>query len=131
MRKRKIRIDPRRAALWAGLFVIAFFGGSWLGRFVVAGVDVNGAPTGEAAVQHAAAPAFVHNGAGNAAAAPPAVRPVQAYGPSDHVCDGCDAGATRDRQRAQEMGLPVGDGSAGDGDAGRSSEDGDVVAVGR
>lgn len=83
---------------------MAFFGGSWLGRFVVAGVDINGAPSGESRMEQAAAPAFVHNGPANAVSPRPA---VQAYSPAEHVCEGCDAGATRDRQLAQQLGLPV------------------------
>lgn len=110
--------------MWGGMFVLAFFGGSWLGRYVVAGVDIGGAPAGANAMEMAAAPGLVHSNAVNAVAGRPGLKPIQVYNSSEHVCEGCDAGATRNRQMAERMGLPVYD-ESGDADSSDGDDDHD------
>ena len=113
----KVKVNPRRALMWGVMFVLAYVGGSRLGRFVVAGVDAHprtemagfalprasNASSHEAAATHAAAQQFRDSGLAN------------------HVCTGCDAGQTRYRQMAQQMGMPVGD-TRGAGQAPADSE---------
>ena len=90
------------------MFLLAFVGGSALGRFVAAGIDLTGAPVSEGAMMQAATPPL-HSSAsapltGRALPAG-ASAPAMDESPRVHVCEGCDAAETRYRQMAQAMGF--------------------------
>ena len=99
-----MKVKPRRALIWGGMFVLAYVGGSWLGRFVVAGVDVH--PANQ--MTGFALPTTSDPANGSVAAHVPE-KQFHDSKPANHVCTGCDAGETRYRQMAQQMGLPVAD----------------------
>ena len=100
----KVKVDPKRALMWGAMFVVAYFGGSWLGRFVVAGVDTSAASPLTALGPEIDGSNEVVN---RAEIVKPPIRTVDSGGLANHVCTGCDAGETRYRQMAQQMGLPA------------------------
>lgn len=113
-----MKVKHRQALIWGGMFLLAFVGGRWLGGFVVAGVDIN--PMNQMA-------GFEIDPANEARNATVAVRSAerqfQDIGPVN--CTGCDAGETRYRQMAEQMGLPVDEG----GDAGQEHAGDEAVAA--
>ena len=95
--------------MWGGMFLLAYAGGSWLGRFTTGGLIE--APS---AAQAAGAEDFwaEQDRARNAAvAAAMPTRRIAPDAPGNHVCEGCDAGETRGRQLAQYLGLYYGSAS--------------------
>jgi hypothetical protein len=114
-----MKVRPLRALIWGGMFVLAYVGGSWLGRYVVAGVDV--APV-NAMTGLVLRPA--HEAANEAVAARSPEQQFRDGGPANHVCTGCDAGETRYRQMAQQMGLPVADDTDDAGDDAEQDQSG-------
>ncbi len=97
----------RRALIWGGMFLLAFVGGSWLGGFAVKGLDAVAAHDSSDTENFWAA----QDNEGDAGRLVPLepVSRLSSPAPGNHVCEGCDAGITRDRQRAEEMGLPYDD----------------------
>jgi hypothetical protein len=91
--------------MWGAMFLLAYVGGSALGRFVVSGVD----PRQESAAL-AGLPPMPRDKRLEERDNPPVRTPEpilrEYHSPSAHVCEGCDAGETRARQMAQQMGLP-------------------------
>lgn len=98
----------RRVLLWGAMFLLAYAGGSLLGRFTISGLIEGDSPMlrdGEAANFWAERDKAREAGE-------PAVQAARIYGhetPGNHVCDGCDAAITRDKQMAAAMGLPYDD----------------------
>lgn len=101
----------RQALLWGGMFVLAYAGGNWLGSFTVSGLSDEERQTAEAA--EAANFWQAQDDSEERSAAPDApVRRIIYAAPGNHVCDGCDAGITRDRQMAAQLGIPYPEDSA-------------------
>lgn len=104
-----MKAKARRALTWGGMFLLAYAGGSWLGRFATGGLS--DAPS---AGQTASAEDSWEQQEGVRNAAVAAAMPLQHSAPDEpgnHVCEGCDAGETRGRQLAQYLGLYYGSAS--------------------
>jgi hypothetical protein len=100
--------------MWGGAFLLAFASGSVLGSFTVSGLagDDKSLPDSSDVQNFWAAQ---DRASANAAGADEAA-PNYTYQPrGNHVCDGCDAGETRDRLRLDNLAGSYSD-QAGDGE---------------
>jgi hypothetical protein len=93
--------------MWGGMFLLAYAGGSALGRFTTSGLV-----TDDSSLLHDGEAANFWAEQDKAREAGEPARPAQRYAyetPGNHACDGCDAHITRDKQMAAMMGLPYDD----------------------
>jgi len=86
------------------MFLLAFAGGRWLGSFAISGLPSSERPIADAPEDAAFLDAEEAERVDNATGEP--VRRAIIAAPGNHVCEGCDAGVTRDRQMAEQLGLP-------------------------
>lgn len=102
-----MKARDRLVLFWSGMFLLAFVGGTTLGRFVAAGIDLASAPVSETDLTRptGSRPTAPEPLVGRALASGAPAPAVEA--PQVHVCEGCDAAETRYRQMAQAMGFWV------------------------
>lgn len=97
------------ALMWSGMIVLAYAGGSWLGSYAVTGLATGGSLI--------SAPTSAENyweerdAARIAEAASELPRSAMPDSPGNHVCEGCDAGQTRNQQLAEYLGAYYGSSS--------------------